>query len=316
MDDSLKKISPSDLAEHTLNRRSGDVPAQATPTMTMVSPKPGARPPAPIESVRFIGGQRRSSTEPEPCPYGFCDGSGWYKHAVPYGHDHFSRLFRCDCQRLSDVERRREKVRLQLCKLEDGMGGELAGAMLDNYDLGRASSAKNRATMAAARDVCRAYVDSPMGWLYIYGPTGVGKSHLAAATARALISAYGLTFAYVSEPDMMKWIRDGWGKTGDDSDDARITALQDAELLVLDDLGTEPRGKNNDVAYVDSKLLALSMPRYQHDRFTIITSNLPIDAIDEPRLRSRIKGRANEDYSGRNQVLLVTNADQREGGKR
>ena len=73
-----------------------------------------------------------------------------------------------------------------LARFEDEMGGELAGSTLDSYDLGRARDAAARGTMAAALDTCRAYVDQPRGWLYLYGPTGVGKSHLAAATSRAI----------------------------------------------------------------------------------------------------------------------------------
>jgi DNA replication protein DnaC len=194
------------------------------------------------------------------------------------------------------------------------MGGELAAATLDNYDLGRAHNAAARKLMAEARDACRAYVDQPRGWIFLYGPTGVGKSHLAAATARAIAARHDLTLAYISEPALFKFLREGWGQEGDESEDARLSLLQEADLLVIDDLYTEHRGK--DSTWVDSKLVALTMPRHQFERLTIITSNVQVDDVDEPRLRSRIKGRTNPDYAGRNQRLLIRNADQREGGKR
>ena len=76
--------------------------------------------------------------------------------------------------------------------------------------------------------MCIDYATEPEGWIYLYGPTGVGKSHLAAATSRALANRNNLTLAYISEPQLMKYLRDGWGQRGDDSTDSRMTLLQEA----------------------------------------------------------------------------------------
>jgi len=306
----MRKISPSDLLLSRPAQPSDSVaPSPATPT-TPIGRLDERLTSAPIESVRCIGGARRSSTEPDPCPYAFCDGSGWYKEAVPFG-----QLLPCACRLDGEAQRRAEEQRQRLARFEDEMGGELAAATLDNYDLGRAHNAAARKLMAEARDACRAYVDQPRGWIFLYGPTGVGKSHLAAATARAIARQHDVTLAYISEPELLKYLREGWGKQGDESEDARITLLQHVDLLVIDDMYTEHRGKGEST-WVDSKLVALTMPRYQHERLTIITSNVQVDDVDEPRLRSRIKGRTNPDYAGRSQCLLIRNADQREGGRR
>jgi hypothetical protein len=96
---------------------------------------------------------------------------------------------------------------------------------------------------------------------------------------------------------------------------SRMTLLQEAGLLVIDDLGTAHRGKGERV-WADETILELLMPRYQHGRFTIITSNLRLDDIDEPRIRSRIKGLTNVDQTGRQQCLLIENSDQREGSRK
>lgn len=261
--------------------------------------------------MRLIGGARRSSTEPDPCPFGFCDGSGFYKEAVPFGHPNFGRLFDCACRKLGAEARARQRRAQRLASLEREMGGELASCTLDNYDIRRARDAAARKTMAAALQTSRAYADHPIGWLFLYGPTGVGKSHLAVATARAIGAARDVTLAYAREPELLKFLRDGWGKTGDDTEDARITLLQTVDMLVLDDLGTEFRGR--DGAWADAKIDAILAPRHQFERWTIITSNLRLDDI-EPRIRSRIKGRAHADYTGgRDQLLFVENDDQRGG---
>ncbi len=261
----------------------------------------------PIESVTTTVKSRQF----DPCPLGYCDGSGWYAEAVPYGHPNFGKPLPCACRQQAQAENDRQRRRQKLQHLAGEMGGELMGCQLDNYDIGRARDARARTSMLAALAACRAYAEAPIGWIYLYGPTGVGKSHLAAATTREILRSFDVTVAYVSEPQLMKYIREGWGQKGDDSTDARIQLLQEVDLLILDDLGTEHRGKA-EAAWADAQILALLMPRYQFDRWTIITSNLPIDQVDEPRIRSRILGRTSIDHTGREQRILVDNSDQRD----
>ena len=76
---------------------------------------------------------------------------------------------------------------------------------------------------------------------------------------------------------------------------------------------TEGRGER---VWADETILELLMPRYQHGRFTILTSNLKLDDIEEPRIRSRIKGQTNVDQTGRQQCLMIINSDQREGSRK
>jgi DNA replication protein DnaC len=295
VDDKMRRISPSDLSAW----RSSDAPSQATQATTKV------------ESVTTTVPSRQF----EPCPLGACDGSGWYKEARPAGHPSFGKLFPCACRLQQNATQLASRQRERLAQFEQEMGGELARCTLENYDLRRATSDKARKSMKAARDMCIDYANAPEGWIYLYGPTGVGKSHLAATTGRALAWTNDLSLAYISEPELMKYLRNGWGQKGEESTDSRITLLQEAGLLVIDDIGTEHRGKS-DATWADAQLLAILMPRYQHGRFTILTSNLRLDDIDEPRIRSRIKGQTNVDQTGRQQCLLIENSDQREGGRK
>jgi DNA replication protein DnaC len=251
----------------------------------------------------------------EPCPLDFCDGSGFYKEMRPAGHPNFGKLFACQCRLQQHAEQLAARQRERLSQFETEMGGELAICSLENYNLRRASSDKARQSMKQARDMCIDYANTPEGWIYLYGPTGVGKSHLAAATGRALANRNNLTLAYISEPELMKYLRQGWGQKGEESTDSRMTLLQEAGLLVIDDIGTAHRGKGDRV-WADEQILELLMPRYQHGRFTILTSNLKLDDIDEPRIRSRIKGQTNVDQTGRQQCLMVMNSDQREGSRK
>jgi DNA replication protein DnaC len=255
------------------------------------------------------------STQFEPCPLEWCDGSGWYKEARPAGHPNFGKLFACACRQQEAAKQTIQRRRDRLRHFAQEMGGELASSELDTYDLRRATSAKFRKLMETALTMCRSYAGRPEGWIYLYGPTGTGKSHLAAATARAIGRERDISLAYTSEPELLKYLREGWGQKGDDSTDARMTLLQEADLIVIDDIGTAHRGRS-EAAWANSQLLELLMPRYQFSRLTILTSNLRLDDIDEPRIRSRIKGQTNVDQVGRLQCLLVENSDQREGGRK
>lgn len=256
------------------------------------------------------------------CPLGLCDGSGFYLYPVTFGHPDFGKLKWCECRELTSDKKRRERSTHVLAMLDQDMGAELAAATLDTYDLGRAANDTAYTTMAAALDTCRRYVQAPFGWLYLYGPTGVGKSHLLAAVVKAL-AAQGHTALYASEPDLFRYLRDGYNrhKAEDDAEfvdaDERMRALQRVDVLFLDDVGTAHRGKTMGPAasWADAQLIDLFYQRHGKERLTLITSNMHVDDL-EARVRSRINGRTNHDYTGgREQNLFVMNADQREGNR-
>jgi len=305
-DKNPSKISPSDLLRF--------VPldeARAQERSSTTSARPNL---SQDTSVRVL---------PSTCPFSLCDGSGFYKHPVRVGHPDFGKLFPCDCKQLGDADKAQARMAHVLGMLAQDMGPELSAATLDSYDLGRAAHAEARTSMAAALTICRSYVERPYGWIYLYGPTGVGKSHLLAATAREVATRYRLSATYVSEPDLLRWLREGYARhqTHGDPDsafvdaDARMVALQRVDVLLLDDLGTAHRGKSQGIAasWADAQLIDLLYQRHLHERYTLITANLHLDDL-EFRVRSRILGRTNRDYAGRDQCLMLLNADQRRGG--
>lgn len=236
---------------------------------------------------------------PRVCPD--CGGAGWYKEAVPHGHPNFAKLFPCACtlaQRDSHVRGRRLDI---LSKLQGELGGELSRCRLDSFDLRRArmGDQDSRASLAFALTAARDFVSAPRRWLYFYGPTGVGKSHLAAAIAIAWADGGLGRVAYASAPALMRYIRAGYK---DDSADDRLIALQLVDLLILDDLGTEYHKPGESFSHTDSTLFELIADRYTYDRATVITSNLAVDDL-EPRIGSRIRGKS--------RLVYLDNDDQR-----
>lgn len=230
-----------------------------------------------------------------------CGGAGWYKEAVPHGHPSFGKLFPCQCTlaaRDTHLKSRRLDI---LSKLQGELGGELSCCRLDGFDLRRArkNDPESRKSLAFALSAARDFLSDPRRWLYLYGPTGVGKSHLSAAIATAWADAGMGRAAYASAPALLRYIRSGYK---DDSADERLIALQVVDLLILDDLGTEYHKSGESYGNTESILFELIADRYSYDRPTIITSNLELADL-EPRIASRIRGRA--------RVIYLDNDDQR-----
>jgi DNA replication protein DnaC len=224
------------------------------------------------------------------CPE--CAGAGYYTLAVPVGHPDFGQLLPCAClirRREVQVQERTAQRRKALLTELTRTLGRLASARFETLDLerplgdliwgGEAFSVDlQRLALAQALDDARRYADQPQGWLYMCGPCGAGKSHLAAAIANHAATR-GLGAAYASTPDLLRFVRRGVAISAADE---RLDALMEVDLLVLDDLGTERM-----TAWASEQLFVLLNARYLAERPTVLTSNDRPEALPA-RLHSRI----------------------------
>jgi DNA replication protein DnaC len=210
------------------------------------------------------------------CPE--CDGAGYYTLAVPVGHTDFGRLIPCACLIRARGERaQREQAQhtqAVLAELARALG-RLALARFDTFDLNRPLVELFWSEEAFGVDVQRQalhqaladaeqYAAQPCGWLYLCGPYGAGKSHLAAATAHAL-ATIGRGVTYASVPDLLRFVRRG---IGGNAADERLDALIQIDVLILDDLGAEYL-----TAWASEQLFVLLNARYLAEKATILTSN-------------------------------------------
>jgi len=241
----------------------------------------------------------RDRTVASPLPDGVCaecNGAGYYTLAVPVSHRDFGKLVPCAClERLREQRAQQQQARhtqTVLAQLAHALG-RLAHARFDTFDLNRSLAELvwsgetfavdvQRQALAQALEDAQLYAEQPHGWLYVCGPCGAGKSHLAVAIANHL-ATIGRAVAYASVPDLLRFVRRGFG---DGVADERLDALMQIDVLILDDLGAEYL-----TAWAAEQLFVLLNARYLSDRATVLTSNDRLEALPA-RLHSRLAEQA------------------------
>jgi DNA replication protein DnaC len=141
-------------------------------------------------------------------------------------------------------------------------------------------SGEDRRRMENAYRQALAFAEKPDGWLLFMGPHGSGKTHLAAAIANYR-RARGETPAFVVVPDLLDYLRRGFGGDEGRSHDA-FDEMKTASLLILDDLDTQ-----TGIPWVRDRLFQLLNYRHTARLPTVITTALSLDDLGE-RLASRL----------------------------
>ncbi|MCL2189561.1 MAG: ATP-binding protein [Defluviitaleaceae bacterium] len=124
--------------------------------------------------------------------------------------------------------------------------------------------------------------------LLFYGKTGLGKTYLCHCIAKAVLDS-GFTVLYVTAPRLFKMIQDRqFNRDREADDDNQLDAVQETDLLILDDLGAE-----FSTIITDSALFDVINQRLLDGRSTVISTNLTAEEMDAKyteRIVSRIIG--------------------------
>jgi DNA replication protein DnaC len=190
----------------------------------------------------------------EECP--ICAGAGFLRYDVTPDHPLFSQIKPCSC-READMARRRSDKLLALSGLHPTTRQRMTFA---NFD---PSTDRQRHALEATQ----AYAEHPEGWLYLYGGYGTGKTHLLNALAWTLIER-GIGVLYVVVPDLLVKLRQTFDGSADESFSERMTRIQEADVLILDDLGSERR-----TGWVDEQLFTFINHRYVAGSPLVVASN-------------------------------------------
>ncbi len=205
-----------------------------------------------------------------------CNDSGW----KPVDVGGVTRVTRCDCQRTAFLERAMKAARIP---------HRYRHCELDNFETPYDSL---RQAHRAAQKFVERFPVVDHG-LLLYGAYGVGKTHLAVAVLKAVIRKTAARGYFYETAELLKLIRETYSRDSNDTEMDVLRPVLDAELLVLDDLGSSRKSE-----WVEETLGVLVNARYSERRPTIFTSNL-MDSSDitEPesfaakvggRVRSRL----------------------------
>lgn len=214
------------------------------------------------------GSIKISRRETARCP--ICQDAGYLRAEVPVGHPSFGRLFQCECKRKELNEKHAEKLQ-QLSNLD-----VFAQQTFEDFDpdvLGTGEAYD--ASLQFAREPAHR-------WLYLSGPCGTGKTHLAVAISKHVMQWHNMSVYFAVVPDLLDHLRATFDPNSGTAYDDRFTMIRNAQVLVLDDLGTE-----NATPWAREKLYQIINHRYMEQLPTVITSNVDQRKVDD-RIMSRI----------------------------
>ncbi|GAA3759802.1 ATP-binding protein [Terriglobus aquaticus] len=106
--------------------------------------------------------------------------------------------------------------------------------------------------------------------LLITGGIGTGKTHLAVATLRALITEHNAVGLFYDHRSLLKAIQNSYNERSSESEYEVLAPVFQADVLVLDELGREKRSD-----WTGEMVEHILNTRYNDRRTTIITTNYP-----------------------------------------
>lgn len=180
---------------------------------------------------------------------------------MPFERDGVQRVKRCECWRQTSLDKRLAEARIPRRYLHCDFEHFLS---YGNASLDRA--------LAAARALTRDFPARERG-LFLLGPPGVGKTHLAVAVLRDLIVTRGARGIFYDTRDLLRLIRSTYDPVVRTTELDILRPVMQADVLVLDDLGAEKTSE-----WVEETLNLIVNTRYNEKRLTMFTSNF----VDDP----------------------------------
>lgn len=111
--------------------------------------------------------------------------------------------------------------------------------------------------------------------LLIHGAPGNGKTHTTACITNELISKM-VPVICVSINALLDRIKETYNKWGKEGEETVLRSLQNADLLIIDDLGTE---QNTD--WSQTRIYNILDSRYRNGLPLIVTTNLTLEELKE-----------------------------------
>lgn len=230
--------------------------------------------------------------KPEKCKY--CGKTLYYECVVLMGQAMIWNLEkpRCDCEKAvafwKDWDAKQEKIKkekelaeeqeLRKQKIESilgksGIKKRYLSRTIDSFSV----TAENKRSFEVATDYIknfREYFTQGKG-LYLEGPCGTGKTHLAIAIALAIINT-GVPVICKTSIDILGDIKRCYERNSEVTEEEVLEAYKTVDLLIIDDLG-----KEQVTEWSVPVLYSILNERYEALLPTIITTNYNTTALAE-----------------------------------
>lgn len=168
-----------------------------------------------------------------------------------------------------ETQRRNHERNEQLAKRfgDAAIPARFAGCTFGNF---HAETDEQRRALQAAQLFAERFqvVLERGGSLTLTGPTGTGKTHLAAAALRH-VTSHGATGLYRLADAAVRYLKSAYNPGNGYTEDQALSHLRMPDLLVLDEVGNQ-----HDSADEKRVLFAILNARYANMRPTLLVSNL------------------------------------------
>lgn len=205
------------------------------------------------------------------------------------------RATRCECFTSRRAEKRLEiwKGKLRDAGLPPfGIESRFGDATLSSYEIVGSAHDKQGLSraLATAQRFCDDFLDTQersgfrRSGLLFAGPPGSGKTHLAISILKELVERYNVLGVCLDYTQFLSRLRASY-ESSEDSTSAYLRIAQEAELLVLDELGAQ-----RPTPHTLETLYLIVNGRYTANLPTIFTTNYRLegDAAQPSSLRSRV----------------------------
>lgn len=203
---------------------------------------------------------------------------------------------RCDCEAKQRQEREREEqakekqMRLQNLIRNSLMDKKFTQSTFENWNFEKGTR-KMYELGKRYTDNFKECKDEGLG-LLIYGQPGNGKTYLSSCIANELLKRF-VPVICVSINGLLGRIQETYNRWGKEAESDVIKGLCNADLLIIDDLGTEKRSEKSD--WSGSMIYNIVDSRYRSNLPLIITTNLNINPKETNGVLTEMYGKRTED---------------------
>ncbi|WP_048893975.1 ATP-binding protein [Dehalococcoides mccartyi] len=219
-------------------------------------------------------GKVDKAAEANTCP--LCKGAKFVYPVSAEGVTDFSRVIPCQCTQSESGADREKRLLTYSC-----LGGLQKYTFEKLNSLGKTDDPHSQNTFKQAYEAAMDYAFNPSGWLVFSGPSGTGKTHLAAAIANKRLSM-GQPVLYKRASELIDDLKKSFEPDSESGYSQSFDILKNAPLLIIDDL-TVQSGSD----WSKEKLDQLLTYRFSQELPTIITLSTTITELD-PRIQSRL----------------------------